>query len=169
MSGPCETTRPHLVHIVQGHGMFTRLSVTDNLRVAACRLPRGEHRPAWRRNGTSSSRSPRRFATSRVHYRAASGINLPWCRSRSAGRGCGFLTNRPWPLAITGRSAPSVARSLREPGSSVLLVVRLMEMALNLPIASSRWRAVGSYWRGWRRTQTPPRQLVQVYFGQDVS
>jgi branched-chain amino acid transport system ATP-binding protein len=35
-------------------------------------------------------------------------------------------------LAGTGRSAPSVARSLREPGSSVLLVERLIEMALNL-------------------------------------
>ena len=40
--GPRETARAGLVHVVEGHRIFTQQSVTDNLLLAAYDLPRGE-------------------------------------------------------------------------------------------------------------------------------
>jgi branched-chain amino acid transport system ATP-binding protein len=39
---PRETAREGLVHVIEGHRVFTQLSVTDNLMLAAYDLPRGE-------------------------------------------------------------------------------------------------------------------------------
>jgi branched-chain amino acid transport system ATP-binding protein len=39
---PRETAREGLVHVIEGHRVFTQLSVTDNLLLAAYDLPRGE-------------------------------------------------------------------------------------------------------------------------------
>ena len=39
---PRETARKGLVHVIEGHRVFTQLSVTDNLMLAAYDLPRGE-------------------------------------------------------------------------------------------------------------------------------
>jgi len=39
---PRETARQGLVHVIEGHRVFTQLSVTDNLLLAAYDLPRGE-------------------------------------------------------------------------------------------------------------------------------
>jgi branched-chain amino acid transport system ATP-binding protein len=41
-AGPRETARAGLVHVVEGHRIFTQLSVTDNLLLAGYDLPRGE-------------------------------------------------------------------------------------------------------------------------------
>ena len=41
-SGPRETTRAGLVHVIQGHRVFTQISVADNLLLAGYDLPRGE-------------------------------------------------------------------------------------------------------------------------------
>ena len=40
--GPRETARLGLVHVIEGHRIFTQQSVTDNLLLAAFDLPRGE-------------------------------------------------------------------------------------------------------------------------------
>ena len=39
---PRQTARDGLVHVIEGHRVFTQLSVTDNLLLAAYDLPRGE-------------------------------------------------------------------------------------------------------------------------------
>jgi branched-chain amino acid transport system ATP-binding protein len=39
---PRQTAREGLVHVIEGHRVFTQLSVTDNLLLAAYDLPRGE-------------------------------------------------------------------------------------------------------------------------------
>jgi branched-chain amino acid transport system ATP-binding protein len=41
-ASPRETAREGLVHVIEGHRVFTQLSVTDNLLLAAYDLPRGE-------------------------------------------------------------------------------------------------------------------------------
>ena len=41
-AGPRETARIGLVHVVEGHRVFTQQSVTDNLLLAAYDLRRGE-------------------------------------------------------------------------------------------------------------------------------
>ena len=51
---PRETARQGLVHVIEGHRVFTQLSVTDNLLLAAYDLPRGSIRPCH-----SFRRSPR--------------------------------------------------------------------------------------------------------------
>jgi branched-chain amino acid transport system ATP-binding protein len=41
-ASPRQTAREGLVHVIEGHRVFTQLSVTDNLLLAAYDLPRGE-------------------------------------------------------------------------------------------------------------------------------
>jgi branched-chain amino acid transport system ATP-binding protein len=41
-ASPRETAREGLVHVIEGHRVFTQISVTDNLLLAAYDLPRGE-------------------------------------------------------------------------------------------------------------------------------
>ena len=41
-AGPRETAKAGLVHVIEGHRIFTQQSVTDNLLLAAYDLPRGE-------------------------------------------------------------------------------------------------------------------------------
>ena len=41
-SGPRETAKAGLAHVIEGHRVFTQQSVLDNLRLAAYDLPRGE-------------------------------------------------------------------------------------------------------------------------------
>jgi len=41
-AGPRESARAGLVHVIEGHRVFTQLSVTDNLLLAGYDLPRGE-------------------------------------------------------------------------------------------------------------------------------
>ena len=41
-AGPRECTKAGLVHVIEGHRVFTQLSVLDNLLLAAYDLPRGE-------------------------------------------------------------------------------------------------------------------------------
>jgi len=46
---PRESARAGLVHVIEGHRVFTQISVTDNLLLAGYDLPRGERRRAQRR------------------------------------------------------------------------------------------------------------------------
>ena len=41
-ASPRETAREGLVHVIEGHRVFTQISVTDNLLLAAYDLPRAE-------------------------------------------------------------------------------------------------------------------------------
>jgi branched-chain amino acid transport system ATP-binding protein len=41
-AGPRESARAGLVHVIEGHRIFTQISVADNLLLAAYDLPRGE-------------------------------------------------------------------------------------------------------------------------------
>jgi branched-chain amino acid transport system ATP-binding protein len=46
---PREAARAGLVHVIEGHRVFTQISVTDNLLLAGYDLPRGETQRARRR------------------------------------------------------------------------------------------------------------------------
>ncbi|MEO9191068.1 MAG: ABC transporter ATP-binding protein [Acetobacteraceae bacterium] len=168
-AGPRETARAGLAHVIQGHRVFTQISVADNLLLAGYDLPRGER-------------------TARVEEALAFFPEIAEKRHDRAGALSGGqqqmlavaqgLVRRPRLLMLDEPSAGlspvlvdrvlSVARSLRERGTSVLLVEQLIEKALNLAdrvYALARGRIVLE-----ASTAEPdlPRRLEHAYFGQDV-
>jgi len=85
---PREAARAGLVHVIEGHRVFTQISVTDNLLLAGYDLPRGE-RAARVEEHCRSFRKSRK----RRHERggALSGGQQQMLTSRRvwcAGRGC---------------------------------------------------------------------------------
>ena len=56
---PREAARAGLVHVIEGHRVFTQISVTDNLLLAGYDLPRGERARGSRRRCRSFRRSPK--------------------------------------------------------------------------------------------------------------
>ena len=87
--GPRETARPGWSHVIEGHRVFTQLSVADNLLLAGYDLPRGEraarveealsHLPRDRRQARTIAAAHCPAASSRC-WRSRKG----WC----AGRAC---------------------------------------------------------------------------------
>ena len=128
---PRATVRAGLVHVIEGHRVFTQISVTDNLLLAATTC-----RAASARRG-SRKRSPffpeiaaKRFeARRRAQRRPAA----------DAGGGAG-LVRRPRLLMLDEPSAGlspvlvdrvlNVVGQLRAQGTAVLLVEQLLEKAL---------------------------------------
>ena len=71
-ASPRETARQGLVHVIEGHRVFTQLSVTDNLLLAAYDLPRGERAARLERPFHSFRRSPRSGTSAAARSRAGS-------------------------------------------------------------------------------------------------
>ena len=61
---PREAARAGLVHVIEGHRVFTQISVTDNLLLAGYDLPRGERAGAGRGGAVVLSRRSPRSVTS---------------------------------------------------------------------------------------------------------
>lgn len=166
--GPRETARAGLVHVVEGHRIFTQLSVTDNLLLAGYDLPRGER-------------------SSRIEEALASFPEIAAKRNDRGGALSGGqqqmlavaqgLVRRPRLLMLDEPSAGlspvlvdrvlTVAGKLRENGTSVLLVEQLIEKALALAsrvYALARGRIVLE-----ASTTEPdlPHKLERAYFGHD--
>ena len=132
-AGPRETAKTGLVHVIEGHRVFTQQSVADNLLLAAYDLPRGERSA---RVEEALSFFPEIAA--KRHDRA---ISLSGGQQQMLAVAQG-LVRRPRLLMLDEPSAGlspvlvdrvfDVARRLRENGTSVLLVEQLVEKALAL-------------------------------------
>jgi branched-chain amino acid transport system ATP-binding protein len=168
-AGPRETARAGLVHVVEGHRVFTQLSVADNLLLAGYDVPRGER---VARVEEALSWFPEIAAKRHDRGGALSGGQQ---QMLAVAQG---LVRRPRLLMLDEPSAGlspvlvdrvlSVAAKLREGGTAILLVEQLIEKALALAdrvYALARGRIVLQ-----ARTGEPdlPHRLEHAYFGQDV-
>jgi branched-chain amino acid transport system ATP-binding protein len=168
-AGPRAAVRAGLAHVIEGHRIFTQLSVTDNLLLAAYDLPRGERSA---RVEEALGLFPEIAAKRHDRGGALSGGQQ---QMLAVAQG---LVRRPRLLMLDEPSAGlspvlvdrvlSVAARLRETGASVLLVEQLIEKALALAdrvYALARGRVVLA-----AATSEPDLQhrLERAYFGHDV-
>jgi len=163
------TVRAGLAHVIEGHRIFTQLSVTDNLFLAAYDLPRGERSA---RVEEALGLFPEIAAKRHDRGGALSGGQQ---QMLAVAQG---LVRRPRLLMLDEPSAGlspvlvdrvlSVAARLRETGAAVLLVEQLVEKALALAdrvyaLAGGRVVLVAS-----ASEPDLPRRLERAYFGHDV-
>ena len=166
---PRETTRRGLVHVIEGHRVFTQLSVTDNLLLAGYDLPRGERAA---RVDEALAYFPEIAAKAKDRGGALSGGQQ---QMLAVAQG---LVRRPRLLMLDEPSAGlspvlvdrvlAVASRLRENGTAVLLVEQLIEKALALAdrvYALARGQIV---MQAQTNEADLPRRLEHAYFGQDV-
>ena len=169
-AGPRNAARAGLVHVIEGHRVFTQLSVTDNLLLAGYDLPRGERAA---RIEEALMYFPEIAAKRHDRGGALSGGQQ---QMLAVAQG---LVRRPKLLMLDEPSAGlspvlvdrvlTVAGKLREGGTSVLLVEQLIEKALAL---ASRVYALA---RGRIVLEAPttepdlPHKLERAYFGHDVA
>ncbi len=166
---PRAAVRAGLAHVIEGHRIFTQLSVTDNLLLAAYDLPRGERSA---RVDEALGLFPEIAAKRHDRGGALSGGQQ---QMLAVAQG---LVRRPRLLMLDEPSAGlspllvdrvlSVAARLRETGASVLLVEQLIGKALALAdrvYALARGRIVLA-----ASTSEPdlPHRLERAYFGHDV-
>ncbi len=128
---PRETARAGLVHVIEGHRVFTQLTVHDNLLLAAYDLPHGERAA---RAEEVFALFPEIAAKRRERAAALSGGQQ---QILAVAQG---LVRRPLLLMLDEPSAGLspvlvdrvliVAQRLREAGTAVLLVEQLIEKAL---------------------------------------
>jgi branched-chain amino acid transport system ATP-binding protein len=168
--GPRETARRGLVHVIEGHRVFTQLSVVDNLLLAGYDLPRNER--------ASRVEEALTYFPEIAAKRADRGGALSGGQQQMLAVAQG-LVRRPRLLMLDEPSAGlspvlvdrvlAVANQLRQSGTAVLLVEQLIEKALALAdrvYALARGRIVLE-----ALTSEPdlPHRLEHAYFGQDVS
>jgi branched-chain amino acid transport system ATP-binding protein len=166
---PRATVRAGLAHVIEGHRIFTQLSVTDNLFLAAYDLPRGERSA---RVEEALGLFPEIAAKRHDRGGALSGGQQ---QMLAVAQG---LVRRPRLLMLDEPSAGlspvlvdrvlSVAARLRETGTAVLLVEQLVEKALALAdrvYALARGRIVLA-----ASASAPdlPQQLERAYFGHGI-
>jgi branched-chain amino acid transport system ATP-binding protein len=168
-AGPRTAVSAGLTHVIEGHRIFTQLSVTDNLLLAAYDLPRRERSA---RVDEALGLFPEIAARRHDRGGALSGGQQ---QMLAVAQG---LVRRPRLLMLDEPSAGlspllvdrvlSVAARLRETGASVLLVEQLIEKALALAnrvyaLARGRIVLVAS-------TSEPdlPHRLEHAYFGDHV-
>ena len=169
-AGPRGAARRGLVHVIEGHRVFTQLSVWDNLLLAGYDLPRGERSA---RVDEALSYFPEIAAK-----RADRGGALSGGQQQMLAVAQG-LVRRPRLLMLDEPSAGlspvlvdrvlSVARRLKESGTAILLVEQLIEKALALVdrvYAMARGRIV---LQSDADTPDLPHRLEQAYFGHDVA
>jgi branched-chain amino acid transport system ATP-binding protein len=167
---PRETARRGLVHVIEGHRVFTQLSVTDNLLLAGYDLSRGDR---MRRVDEALAHFPEIAAKRADRAGALSGGQQ---QMLAVAQG---LVRRPRLLMLDEPSAGlspvlvdrvlAVAAALREQGTAVLLVEQLVEKALRLAdrvYAMAQGRVVME-----AATTEPdlPHRLERAYFGQDAA
>ncbi len=163
---PRTTSRLGLAHVIEGHRVFTQLSVTDNLLLAGYALPRRERAE---RIEEALSYFPEIAAK-----RADRGGALSGGQQQMLAVAQG-LVQRPRLLMLDEPSAGlspvlvdrvlSVASKLRDGGTAILLVEQLIEKALRLAdrvYGLARGRIVLQAATG---EPDLPKQLEQAYFG----
>ncbi|HVZ09766.1 ABC transporter ATP-binding protein [Rhodopila sp.] len=166
---PRETARRGLVHVVEGHRVFTQLSVADNLLLAGYDVPRGERAA---RVDEALSHFPEIAAKRADKAGALSGGQQ---QMLAVAQG---LVRRPRLLMLDEPSAGlspvlvdrvlAVAAALRANGTAVLLVEQLIEKALRLAdrvYALAQGRIV---LEAATSEDDLPHRLERAYFGHDV-
>jgi branched-chain amino acid transport system ATP-binding protein len=168
-AGPRETARAGLVHVIEGHRVFTQLSVADNLLLAAYDVPRAERA---RRVEEALTYFPEIAAK-----RADRGGALSGGQQQMLAVAQG-LVRRPRLLMLDEPSAGlspvlvdrvlSVARQLKEGGTAILLVEQLIEKALAL-VDRVYALARGNIVMEAATTEADlPHRLERAYFGSDT-
>jgi branched-chain amino acid transport system ATP-binding protein len=169
-AGPGDTVRAGLVHVVEGHRVFTQLSVFDNLLLAGYGLPRADL--------ARQVEEALAFFPEIAAKRNDRAVTLSGGQQQMLAVAQG-LVRRPKLLMLDEPSAglspvlvdrvlAAMAR-LREAGTAILLVEQLIEKAL---AASDRVYALarGSIVLQARTDEGDlPNRLEHAYFGQDVS
>src|SRR3989440_2007195 len=164
-AGPLETAKAGLVHVIEGHRVFTQQSVFDNLLLSAYDLPRGER--------SARVEEALGFFPEIAEKRHERAVALSGGQQQMLAVAQG-LVRRPRLLMLDEPSAGLspvlvdrvfvVARRLRETGTAVLLVEQLIEKALAL---ADRVYALarGSIVLEANTTETDlPHRLERAYF-----
>jgi branched-chain amino acid transport system ATP-binding protein len=168
-ASPREAARAGLVHVIEGHRVFTQISVTDNLLLAGYDLARSERAA---RIEEALSFFPE-IAEKRHQFGGALSGGQQQMLTVAQG-----LVRRPRLLMLDEPSAGlspvlvdrviSVISQLRTQGTAVVLVEQLLEKAL--AVADRVYALV----QGQVVLQAPtseanlPQRLEHAYFGQDV-
>jgi branched-chain amino acid transport system ATP-binding protein len=167
--GPRGSAQAGLVHVVEGHRVFTQISVADNLLLAGYDLPRGERSA---RIEEALAYFPEIAAKRHERGGALSGGQQ---QMLAVAQG---LVRRPKLLMLDEPSAGlspvlvdrvlSVVRQLRQSGTAVLLVEQLIEKSLAVAdrvYALAQGRVVLQ-----ASTDEPdlPHRLERAYFGEDA-
>ena len=168
-AGPRKSARAGLVHVIQGHRVFTQISVADNLLLAGYDLPRGERAA---RVEEALGLFPE---IAEKHQDRAGALSGGQQQMLAVAQG---LVRRPRLLMLDEPSAGlspvlvdrvlSAARSMRERGTSILLVEQLIGKALEFAdrvYALARGRIV---LEALATEADLPRRLERAYFGQDA-
>ena len=166
---PRETARVGLVHVIEGHRVFTQISVTDNLLLAGYDLPRGER--------SARIEEVLSFFPEIAKKRHERGGALSGGQQQMLTVAQG-LVRRPRLLMLDEPSAGlspvlvdrvlNVVGQLRSQGTAVLLVEQLLEKAL---AAADRVYALV---QGHIVLEAPtseanlPQRLERAYFGHEV-
>jgi branched-chain amino acid transport system ATP-binding protein len=165
---PREAARTGLVHVIEGHRVFTQISVTDNLLLAAYDLPRGE-RAARVEEALS-------FFPEIAEKRHERGGALSGGQQQMLTVAQG-LVRRPRLLMLDEPSAGlspvlvdrvlNVVDRLRRQGTAVLLVEQLLEKAL--AAADRVYALVQGHIALQARTGEDdlPHRLERAYFGHE--
>jgi len=169
-TGPREAVNAGLVHVVEGHRVFTQLSVHDNVMLAGYGISRRELE--------GRVEEALAFFPEIAEKRNDRAVTLSGGQQQMLAVTQG-LVRRPKLLMLDEPSAGlspvlvdrvlAAAARLRDAGTAVLLVEQLIEKALNLAdrvYALARGSIVLE-----AKTDEPdlPNRLEHAYFGQDVS
>lgn len=168
-ASPRDAARAGLVHVIEGHRVFTQISVADNLLLAGYDLPRGER---GARIEEALSYFPEIAAKRHDRGGALSGGQQ---QMLAVAQG---LVRRPRLLMLDEPSAGlspvlvdrvlAVLAELRAKGTSVLLVEQLIEKTLAVSdrvYALAQGRIV---LEAGAREDDLPHRLEHAYFGTDV-
>jgi branched-chain amino acid transport system ATP-binding protein len=168
--GPRETARVGLVHVVEGHRIFTQQTVADNLLLAAYDVPRAERA---QRVEEALGLFPEIAAK---RHQLGSALSGGQQQMLAVAQG---LVRRPKLLMLDEPSAGlspvlvdrvlGVVAQLRAAGTAVLLVEQLIEKALGVAdrvYALAQGRIVLEANAG---EADLPRRLERAYFGQDAA
>ena len=168
-AGPRESARAGLVHVVEGHRVFTQISVTDNLLLAGYDLPRRER--------AARIEEALEFFPEIAAKRHERGGALSGGQQQMLAVAQG-LVRRPRLLMLDEPSAGlspvlvdrvlDVVNRLSAAGTAVLLVEQLIEKALAV---SDRVYALaqGHMVLEARADEADlPHRLERAYFGQDI-
>ena len=172
MSGtnPREAVRAGIAHVIEGHRIFSQLTVFDNMLLAGYGMPRGERA---RRVEEALTLFPEIAAK-----RADRAVTLSGGQQQMLAVAQG-LVRQPRLLMLDEPSAGlspvlvdrvlTVAARLREAGTAVLLVEQLIEKALGLADRVYALAQGAIVLEAGADEPDLPNRLEQAYFGQDVS
>jgi branched-chain amino acid transport system ATP-binding protein len=169
-AGPREAAREGLVHVIEGHRVFTQISVADNLALAGYDVPRGERAV---RIEEALAFFPEIAAKRQVRGGALSGGQQ---QMLAVAQG---LVRRPKLLMLDEPSAGlspvlvdrvlAVVTRLRASGTSILLVEQLIEKVL--AVSDRVYALAQGHMVLEAQADEPglPHRLERAYFGQDVA